>query len=338
MSIHLKRMLCLAATAIAVLTWRQTIASQQRPTGNQPPLTLQEVEGLLKDGVPAARIRQLASDSGVAFILDADGERRLRMLGVPASLIELFSAPVPAAGRRWTPPIDRREMVGIGPGTLLMGSVGTESGRDDDEGQHSVEIRGGFWLDTNLVTNEAYSRFLAQNPAWRKDRIESRYADGQYLSDWLGSKYPEGTGNWPVANLSWHAAAAYAAWAGKRLPTEAEWEYACRAGTTTAFWWGPTFDSSRANNGDEIQPVGENARRNPWDLYDMLGNVWQWTSSMYQRYPYRVDAREDPLGERPRVVRGGSWGGGAETFLRAANRNSLPPTATSPKVGFRCAR
>ena len=154
MCTRLKRPQCLMLAVVVVLIWYTTSGGQQPPPCNQPPLTLQDVEDLFKAGVPVPRIRQLAGSCGVTFILDAEGDRRLRTLGVPVSLVELFSAPVPAAGQRWTPPTDRREMVGIGPGTFRMGSPGSEPGRDDDERQHSVEIERAFWLDVNLVTND----------------------------------------------------------------------------------------------------------------------------------------------------------------------------------------
>jgi formylglycine-generating enzyme required for sulfatase activity len=138
--------------------------------------------------------------------------------------------------------------------------------------------------------------------------------------------------------VSWHAAAAYAAWAGKRLPSEAEWEYACRAGTMTAYWWGAAFDATRANNGTALQPTGRGDHRNPWGLIDMLGNVWQWTSSAYMPYPYQAaDGRENPRAEANRSARGGAWGKG-DAFLRSANRFSVSPRMTSEQLGFRCAR
>jgi formylglycine-generating enzyme required for sulfatase activity len=121
------------------------------------------------------------------------------------------------------------------------------------------------------------------------------------------------------------------------LPTEAEWEYSARGGTTTAYWWGASFDGTRAKVG-VVQPVGGLQARNAWGLADMLGNVWEWTSSAYQPYPYvRDDGRESPAAATTRAVRGGSAFNG-ERFLRAAKRHKLDPAATNDIVGFRCAR
>jgi formylglycine-generating enzyme required for sulfatase activity len=275
---------------------------------------------------------------GVTFILDEAGEQRLRGLGGSAQLIAALAPPrTPAVGANWTPRTDGRPMAWQPPGTFEMGSPATEPGRDADEGSNSVTL-GGFWLDTMEVTNEAYRRFLLANPAWQKDRVRRELADANYLKHWSGRDFPPGQERLPVVSVSWHAAAAYAAWAGKRLPTEAEWEYAARAGQRTAYWWGASFDASHANNGPFAAAVGSEAVRNPWGLFDILGNVWEWTSSGYSPYPYRPsDGREAAQVAGDRVVRGGS-AGSSENFLRAANRNNVAPTATNDLLGFRCAR
>jgi formylglycine-generating enzyme required for sulfatase activity len=177
------------------------------------------------------------------------------------------------------------------------------------------------------------------NPEWQKGRIDRKYHDGDYLKDWSANDYPSGKGNHPVAYVSWYAAKAYAQWAGKRLPAEAEWEFACRAGTSTAYWWGESFDENRANNGQGgTAAVGEERHKNAWGLYDMLGNVWEWTSSLYREYPYRSDdGRENQNASGSRVLRGGSW-----TFdpwyLRSGIRLRFSPEYCFNLLGFRCAR
>jgi formylglycine-generating enzyme required for sulfatase activity/tetratricopeptide (TPR) repeat protein len=245
----------------------------------------------------------------------------------------------PSLGTTWHSPVDGREMIWIPPGTSHMGSPLTEFGRSIYEQLQTVTMGRGFWMDASEVTNEAYQAFIVANPQWQKGRIAPFYHDGHYLEDWNGNQYPSGRGNSPVIAVSWHAAQAYAQWADKRLPTEAEWEYAYRAGTTTAFWWGDYFNAARANNGHTgIFPAGDSMRRNGWGLYDIAGNVGEWTSSLYMGYPYRFnDGRENLQAGGNRVIRGGSWNSDT-ALLRAASRVGSDPSFCAYSVGFRCAR
>ena len=134
-----------------------------------------------------------------------------------------------------------------------------------------------------------------------------------------------------MVNVSWHAARAYAAWAGKRLPTEAQWEYACRGGKRSAYWWGDAFDAGHAG----IGPAGSGAKH-PWGLAAMLGGVWEWTSSLYRNYPFTEDGRNDASARGDRVIRGGSAASGAP-MLRSANRSRSGPETCNELLGFRCA-
>jgi len=234
-------------------------------------------------------------------------------------------------------PLDQRPMVWIPAGGFMMGSPYDQDDREEDEVPHAVRIASGFWMDATEVTCAEFRAFLLACPEWTKGQIGEPYHDGHYLADWSGGEFPAGRGDHPVTSVSWHAARAYAAWAGKRLPTEAEWEYACRAGKTTSYWWGDDFDEARANqNGVGTVAVGDPAHTNPWGLADMSGNVWEWTASQFRDYPYRAgDGREDPGTDAPRTVRGGAWGG-RPWHLRSAVRDGFAPAACRASVGFRC--
>ncbi len=333
-----KSVLVAACLAGAAYLWASRADAGQGGCPRPNPLKESEIAEMIAGGVEEARIRTHIANCGVDFILDDAGRRRLKAEGASDGLLAALAPPVhPAAGAKWVAPIDRRDMVWIPSGTFQMGSPTTEAGRDDDEAQHGVRIDRGFWLDATPVTYEAFRRFLLANPQWTRERADAKLRDASYLKDWSGTSYPSEKADWPIVFVSWHAARAYAVWAGKRLPTEAEWEYACRAGTTTVYWWGDAFDPARVNNG-RARAVGAPGRRNPWGLYDMLGNVLEWTSSLYRPYPYRPDdGREDAQAAGARAIRGGGVNR-APAFLRAANRNQAAPDIGIDLIGFRCAR
>jgi formylglycine-generating enzyme required for sulfatase activity len=328
-------------TAFAALLLSLSFGGAPRAAQNSIPcesaLTVADLLELLEAGVSEARARQFVEACGTQFTLAPDLERRLRDHRVSDAFIALLAPPRSAKpGARWTSPIDRREMAWIPAGSFQMGSPPSERGRDEDEARHSQTVKG-FWLDTTEVTYEAFRRFVIAKPEWEKGRIAATLHDGSYLQDWTGDRYPPGKGDWPVVYVSWFAAQAYADWAGKRLPTEAEWEYAARAGTATAYWWGDTFFASRTTSDPQAAGPRAEGRRNPWGLFDVLGNVWEWTSSVYRPYPYRPDDdREQRTTAGMRVQRGGSWANG-EQALRSANRKWEGREWTGDLVGFRCA-
>ncbi|MCP4623815.1 MAG: SUMF1/EgtB/PvdO family nonheme iron enzyme [bacterium] len=224
------------------------------------------------------------------------------------------------------------ELIHIPGGKFMMGSPKSEEGRDDDEGPlHEVRVKD-FYLGRYPVTNEEYGRFLQENP---------KASEPEY---WADRKFNQP--RQPVVGVSWEDVQRYAAWAGLRLPTEAEWEYACRSGTRSRFYTGDTEkDLDRAgwyekNSGERTHPVSEK-EPNPYGLYDMHGNVWEWVEDdwhdTYKGAPDDGSAWVDDPRTADRVIRGGGWGNGAH-FCRSAIRYNREPGGRGYLLGFRLAR
>ena len=244
-------------------------------------------------------------------------------------------------------------MVSIPAGEFEMGSNDPEA-RNDEQPVHTVSI-DAFYMDKYEVTNLEYQQFVLANPRWGKDRIEKRFHSGSHLRHWNGNNYPSGKSNHPVVYVSWYAAMAYAGWAEKRLPTEAEWEYAARGGLAgKKYPNGDVIDAGKANfdrNVGDTTAVGKYPA-NGYGLFDMAGNVWEWCLDEYDADFYFVSPGKNPLSgansvdwaitnftnvKSFRVWRGGSWGY-APRGLRVANRYRVSPTVTFGLDGFRCAR
>ena len=248
-------------------------------------------------------------------------------------------------------------MVLIPAGEFQMGSNDGDA-ENFEKPVHTVYI-DAFYMDQYEVTNAQYKAFVNANPEWQKDRISDRYQNGSYLQDWNGNNYPIGEGNHPVSSVSWYAAMAYAQWAGKRLPTEAEWEKAARGGLAgQKYPWGDSIDSSKANYdlnyrtrpNPPTTPVGSYSA-NGYGLYDMGGNVREWCLDEYDGNFYSTSPRQNPVSgaaaawimnnfrnvTSSRVLRGGSWYYGA-SYVRVSNRISYDPTYAYRVFGFRCVR
>ena len=276
----------------------------------------------------------------------------------PATTAVATIAPLPAtkpepspgavAGKVWKEPLTGMEFVWIPKGCFQMGSPISGRGRNDNEHPHQVCIEG-YWLAKHEVTNSQYRQFKPSHDS------------GQYEGNSLNGDTQ------PVVEVSWNAAVAFAEWltakTGKtfKLPTEAEWEYAARAGTQTARYWGDddaslcrhaniadrtskvafsdfTWAYDGCDDGYKVSaPVGRFAA-NAYGLHDMLGNVWEWTSSPYdQAYAggEKRAAAKDEGGQR--VARGGSWGN-EPRGVRSAARNYGSPAYRNLFLGLRLAR
>lgn len=219
--------------------------------------------------------------------------------------------------------------------------------------RHNVTV-SSFYLDKYETTNAEFAKFLKKHPEWRSAAVSPEFNNGNYLKGWANTYFPKGKGDYPVTNVSWYAAVAYCQSAGKRLPTEAEWEYAASGGLNgKTFPWGDLpADKTRANYGPSglrtTARVGSYPA-NGFGLFDMAGNVWEFTSDEWR--PYEAGPRTDPVagGDRfsvgdsyrkittRRVIRGGSYGG-SPLNLRIAYRDSHPPNGSQDFVGFRCAK
>ena len=214
-------------------------------------------------------------------------------------------------------------------GTFTMGSPESEADRSKNETQHQVTL-SAFLISKYEITFEQYDSFC----------------------DATGREKPDdegwGRGKRPVINVSWNDAGAFAQWMGCRLPTESEWEYAARGGTSSPFNTGNNLTSSQANydgnNPYNNNPKGEYRKKtlpvgsfaaNEYGLFDMHGNVWEWCSDLYGEYP--ASAQIDPKGAvsgKTHVRRGGGWNDYARR-CRSAYRDNVTPGYSDYSIGIR---
>ena len=239
-------------------------------------------------------------------------------------------------------------MVLIPAGEFQMGS---SNGEFDEKPVHAVYI-DAFYMEVYEVTNAQYKKFVDANPEWGKDHIPSEYHDGNYLNHWVANG--SGRSNYPVVYVNWYGAMAYAEWAGKRLPTEAEWERAARGGLLDKKYpWGNSLDSSKAKYRSSGATAVGTYPPNRYGLYDMAGNVWEWCLDAYDGDFYKRSPHRNPIAKAdsitqvtrsfieatraPRVLRGGAWNSSRST-LRIANRRRFNPVLTDNSSGFRCVK
>ena len=212
------------------------------------------------------------------------------------------------------------QWVSIPAGTFVMGSPASEVNRRDDERQHEVSL-SAFKMSAHEVTFAQYDAFC-----------EATKHKKAYDQGW-------GRGQRPVINVSWDDATAFAKWMGCRLPTEAEWEYACRAGSTTPFNTGENLTTEQGNYNDD-EGGGNNIEvgslaANAWGLFDMHGNVSEWCSDRNGYYPSSPQTNpRGPSKGYDRILRGGSWLT-SDSDCRSASRSWYGPDRGFSELGFR---
>ena len=220
-------------------------------------------------------------------------------------------------------------MAAVPAGEFIMGS----NERWDDEAPEHVSSTQAFYIDLNEVTNADYIKFV--NTTQRTPPYH-----------WPEGNISKGKENRPVVYVSWFDAHDYCSWAGKRLPTEQEWEKAARGEEGLIYPWGNEWSLDKSNNpykhSTGTQPVGSYPKgRSPYGLYDISGNVWEWVDSYYLPHPGNPVTRAE-YGKDKRVLKGGSWfdclsygcGLSAPTF----NRSFFTPEVKNNSFGFRCAK
>jgi len=223
---------------------------------------------------------------------------------------------------------DGKEMALIPSGSFEMGDH--LDGMSNALPIHTVTL-DAFYMDVHEVTVGQFRKFVNQ----------SGY---NYQGDWNRvAKWSPGD-DYPMIEVSWNDAVAYAEWAGKRLPTEAEWEYAARGGLIgQRYPWGDEIDKTQAhydswNNGRGTTKVVGSFEANGYGLYDMAGNVWEWCQDWYDKDYYNNSPTKNPPGPdtgSSRVLRGGNWNSSAN-YLRVAYRSSDYPSNRFNYRGFRC--
>jgi formylglycine-generating enzyme required for sulfatase activity len=251
----------------------------------------------------------------------------------PALLAQEAVEKSPGPGEKGTNPIDGQAYVWVPPGTFQMGCVPGDQSCDPDESpRHSVTLSRGFWMGATEVPVAAFERYAAAN--------------GMEMPE-----APDVNPNWqhknhPVVRMDWSVAKSYCAWSGGRLPTEAEFEFAARAGHEgLPYPWGlkiTHLDANYRGTGDRdvwkaTAPVGS-FLPNSFGLHDVSGNVWEWIADWYDPKYYESSPPVDPPGPDAgveRVLRGGSWFT-VERVLRTSDRFKYVDVARDSSVGFRC--
>ena len=265
---------------------------------------------------------------------------------LPSGLPTPTAFPPPAAtftGDTWLHPIDEMTLVFVPEGLFVMGSTPDSPGADETEKPHRTVHLDAFWIDRTEVTNGMYALCVLEGGC-SPPSLTYTLTRQAYYDDLSFAEYP-------VVNVTWSQATDYCNWAGRRLPTEAEWEKAARGTDGRLYPWGndaPTCDLLRFGNpGPGLTSCEEDTARvgsfaqgaSPYGVMDLSGNVWEWTADWYAPDTYQSDSFENPLGPpsgETKVLRGGAFNDGPAT-VRATNRHHTAPNNPSYFIGFRCA-
>jgi formylglycine-generating enzyme required for sulfatase activity len=240
--------------------------------------------------------------------------------------VEVVTEPtvIPKAGATQINPKDGAVLVYVIAGWFTMGSDMDQNAWDNEKPQSHLRL-DAFWIMRTEVTNAQYAKCVQAGVCTEPGN--TRWNDAAYAEH-------------PVTDVSWYQASEYAQWVGGRLPTEAEWEKACRGPDKRTYTWGDAPPTKvHANFGmlvGDTTPVGSYPKRaSPYGVLDMAGNVWEWTSSQFVGYPYDPnDGREDPPQSTQKVLRGGSYGDHVR-YMRCAARQGFDSRDAVRSVGFR---
>lgn len=252
--------------------------------------------------------------AGVFSFLSSEEEIPAKMIKIPAGPFIMGSNDVPTEDE-------------------AQGELGNKKPFYLDEHPERTLSIGNFYLDRFEVTNEDYHRFVKE-----RQRRPPPY--------WKGVPYPAGQALLPVVEVNWYEARDYCAWAGKRLPTEAEWEKAARGPNGNLYAWGNEFDETKGNvsagSHGGIMMVGRfSGDRSVYNVYDLNGNVMEWVDDWYQPFP-GSDYASDDFGQQFKVAKGDAFGESGHyalsIFSRLPYRQNVKPETRLPFLGFRCAK
>jgi formylglycine-generating enzyme required for sulfatase activity len=265
----------------------------------------------------------------------------LSLLVLPVDWMPQSLAGTPAAGApaiSSSGAMDETELILIPAGEFTMGH---------NSSYDTLPVRRmnlpAFYIDKYEVTNKRYKRFLDAT-GYKVPRSYQESADAAYVWDWQKRMYPEGKGDDPVVLVSWDDAKAFCAWAGKRIPTEAEWEKAARGSQGKAYPWGNDWANGKANTSEsgrkQTAPVGtfkdDVGKYGEDGVYDLAGNVSEWVEEWFAPYPGNPMTSYEER-NKYRVLRGGSWDY-AHSIANGYHRQYALPQSQMTAIGFRCVK